>query len=789
MNRIDNSSRRGFLRQVFGTGALVLGARILPTRAFAALETAVFSPNVFVGVESDGTVLIVAHRSEMGTGSRTMLPLDPGRRDGSRLEARQDRAGHRRREIRRSEHRRLALDPQFLQRHAGMRRHRAPDARAGRRQPVGRSGFRMQGQAAPGGPRRSGKKLGFGELAAAAAKLPVPDKSKLVFKKKSEYRYIGKEIPIYDLADILARQGRLRHGCQDRRHGLRLHRASARAGRQGRLVRRQGSLKVAGVSRTVEIPAFKPPHGFQPLGGVAVIADNTWAAFQGRKKLKIDWDPGPNASYTSSEYKKELQATARKPGKVVRNVGDVDKGFAAAAKTLEAEYYVPHLAHAPMEPMVTVADFSDGKCTLWAPTQNPQAVQDTVAAAVGIDKKNVICNVTLLGGGFGRKSKPDYCAEAAVLSKQLGKPVKVVWTREDDIHFDYYHSVAALYMKAGVDQKGKPVAWLQRSVFPSINTTFAEGVKSGSAGELGMGFTDTPYDLPNLRAENGEAVNHVRIGWLRSVANIYHAFAVCSFADELANAAGRDSKDYLLELIGPPRLVDLKAQGVDYPNMGPIEQYPVDAGRLRKVIELVAEKSGWGKRKLPKGHALGIAAHRSFLTYVATVVEVAVGPDGKISIPRVDTAVDAGMIVSPDRVRSQFEGAAVFGASLALKGEITATAGKIDQCNFNNYPVLRMNEAPLETHVYIVETRRSARWSRRTGRPAVRSGALQRHLQSDRKTHSRVADRAAEAGLEACYSGSYPSRARTLRPRGPVMVTWIGRHAGLSEVGGWKDSR
>ena len=464
------------------------------------------------------------------------------------------------------------------------------------------------------------------------------------------------------------------------------------------------ALKVPGVSRTVEIAAFKPPHVFQALGGVAVIADNTWAAFQGRKKLKVVWDSGANASYTSSEYKKQLQATARKPGKVVRNVGDVDKGFAVAVKTLEAEYYVPHLAHAPMEPEVAVADFKNGVCTLWAPVQNPQATQDTVAAALGIDKKKVICNVTLLGGGFGRKSKPDFCAEAAILSKQLGKPVKVVWTREDDIHFDYFHSVAAMYMKGGLDQAGKPVAWLQRTVFPSISSTFAQDVRSASPDELAMGFTDTPYALANHRAENGEAVNHVRIGWLRSVANIYHAFAVCSFADELAHAAGRDPKDYLLELIGPARIIDLKAQGVDYPNMGPIEQFPVDAGRLRKVIELVAEKAEWGKRRLPKGHALGIAAHRSFLTYIATVVEVAVSPTGTISIPRVDTAVDAGMIVSPDRVRSQFEGAAVFGTSLTLMGEITATAGKIDQSNFHNYPVARMSEAPMDTRVYVVES-------------------------------------------------------------------------------------
>ncbi len=704
MIMIDNSSRRSFLRQAFGAGALVLGARILPTRALAALETAAFAPNVFVGIKSDGTVLIVAHRSEMGTSSRTMVPLilaDEMEADWKRVKIEQ------------------AIGDE---KYGDQNTDGSHSVRSffGVMQECGASARTMLEQAAasqwkvPASECKatlhqvvhtpSSKKLGYGELASAAAKLPVPDKSKLVFKKKSEYRYIGKDLPIYDLSDIT--HGKAVFGMDAKVDGMVYASIEHPPVLGGKVMSfdDKEALQVAGVSRTVEIPAFKPPHGFQPLGGVAVIADNTWAAFQGRKKLKITWDPGPNASYTSSEYKKELQATARKPGKVVRNVGDVDKAFDGAAKILEADYYVPHLAHAAMEPLVAVADFRNGKCTIWAPTQNPQAVQDTVAAAIGIDKKNVICNVTLLGGGFGRKSKPDYCAEAALLSKQLGKPVKVVWTREDDIHFDYYHSVAALYMKAGVDQKGKPVAWLQRSVFPSINSTFAPDVKSGSAGELGMGFTDTPYDLPNHRAENGEAVNHVRIGWLRSVANIYHAFAVCSFADELANAAGRDSKDYLLELIGPPRLVDLKAQGVDYPNMGPIEQYPVDTARLRKVVELVAEKSGWGKRKLPKGHALGIAAHRSFLSYIATVVEVAVSPDGKISIPRVDTAVDAGMIVSPDRVRSQFEGAAVFGASLALMGEITATNGKIDQSNFNNYPVLRMNEAPLETHVYIVES-------------------------------------------------------------------------------------
>jgi isoquinoline 1-oxidoreductase beta subunit len=704
MKVLDNVSRRGFLEGVFGAGALILGARFLRTEAHAALESAVFSPNIFVGIKPDGTVLIVAHRSEMGSSSRTMVPLilaDELDADWSRVKLEQA-IGDKKYGDQNTDGSHSIRSFMGIMKECGASARVMLEQAAANKWAVPASECKATFHEVVHSP--SGRKLGYGELATDAAKLPVPDKSKLKFKTKSEYRYIGKDIPIYDLADIT--HGKATFGMDAKVDGMVY--ASVEhppvLGGKLRSFDDKEALQVRGVSHTEEIPAFKPPHGFQPLGGVAVIADNTWSAFQGRKKLKVEWDLGPNASYTSSEYKKQLQATARKPGKSIKNLGDVDQGFASAAKTLEADYYVPHLAHAAMEPEVAVADFRDGRCTLWAPTQNPQAVQDTVAAAIGIDKAKVICNVTLLGGGFGRKSKPDYCAEAAILSKKLGKPVKVVWTREDDIRFDYYHAVAAVYMKAGLDQSGKPVALLQRSVFPSINSTFAPNVTYGSAGELAMGFTDTPYLVPNHRIENGEAVNHVRIGWLRSVANIYHAFGVCSFADEMAHAAGRDPKDYLLELIGPARIVDLKAQGVNYASMGPIDQYPIDAGRLRKVIELVAEKSEWGKRRLPKGHALGIAAHRSFLTYVASVVEVAVSPQGKLSIPRVDTVVDAGMIINPDRVKSQFEGAAVFGASIALMGEITATDGKIDQSNFHNYPVLRMNEAPMDTRVHIVES-------------------------------------------------------------------------------------
>ncbi len=455
--------------------------------------------------------------------------------------------------------------------------------------------------------------------------------------------------------------------------------------------------KVRGVSQTVTIAPYSGPWGFQPLGGVAVIADNTWAAMQGRRKLKVDWDLGPNADYDSAAYKKTLQDTARQTCKLARNDGDVDAAFAQAAKTIEAEYYVPHLAHASMEPPVALAEFKDGKVVCWVPTQNPQAVQDTVAAAVGIKPQDVTCNVTLLGGGFGRKSKPDYCAEAAVLSKQLGKPVKVVWSREDDIHFDYFHSVAAMYMKAAIDEKGSPTAWLQRSVFPPIASMNDAAARYASF-ELSLGWTDVPYEIPNFRAEIGPAEAQVRIGWLRSVANIPHAFAVQSFTDELAALPAAIAWNTCWTVVGSPRIIDTRPPNAIGKTPDP---YAIDTARFHRVIETVAEQSGWAKQKPGNGRAFGIAVHRSFLTYVATVVQVEVD-NGKLRIPRVDIALDTGKVVNPDRVRAQFEGASVFGATVAMMGEITAANGRIQQSNFNNYPVARINEAPVETHVHIV---------------------------------------------------------------------------------------
>ena len=292
-----------------------------------------------------------------------------------------------------------------------------------------------------------------------------------------------------------------------------------------------------------------------------------------------------------------------------------------------------------------------------------------------------------------------------MLSKQLGKPVKVIWTREDDIHHDYYHTTAAVYHKASVDARGKPTAWLHRSAFPPIASTFAPGAREPLSFELDLGLVDLPYDVANIRAENGPADAHVRIGWFRAVSNNFHAFAAHSFADEMAQAAGRDSLEFLLDMLGPGKVIDLKAQGVDYSNYGaPIAQYPVDTRRLRRVLEIAGEKSGWGKKKSGGGWGLGIAAHRSFNTYVASVVEVQVDERGTVQVPRIEQVVDAGVIVNPDRVRAQMEGSAVMAVGLARTGEITAVGGRIQQNNFNNFQVARMTDAPRQVNVHIVQS-------------------------------------------------------------------------------------
>ncbi len=344
----------------------------------------------------------------------------------------------------------------------------------------------------------------------------------------------------------------------------------------------------------------------------------------------------------------------------------------------------------------------DGFCEAWACVQGPQAANDRLMKALKLPDDKVKVNVTLLGGGFGRKSKPDYVVEAALCSQAVdGAPVKLAWTREDDLHHGFYHTISVERLEAGLDDKGMPVAWLHRSVAPTIGSIFAPDPKHELPFELGMGLVNTPLNIPNMRLENPEAAAHVRVGWFRSVSNIPHAFAIQSFVSELAHAAGREPKEYLLALIGPDRKINPTEIG-DVWNYGEDpKRYPIETGRLRGVIEAAAKGAGWG-RQMPKGSGLGVAGHYSFVTYTAVAAEVEVDDKGQVKVKAIDIAVDCGPQVNPERIRSQMEGAVVMGMGLALTSEITFKQGRAVQNNFDGYEVLRIDAAPKVVRVHLV---------------------------------------------------------------------------------------
>jgi isoquinoline 1-oxidoreductase beta subunit len=712
---IENVSRRNLLKGIVATGGLVIAAQFFPRSALAGEYATgaggmpggtVYDPHVYVSIAPDGTVTIITHRSEMGTGSRTSLPMavaDEMEADWSRVKivqapgnepkyGNQDTDGSR--SIR-----------HFIQpmRACGAATRQMLEHAAALTWGVSDIECRAQNHKVVHTP--SGKSLGYGELAATAAALKTPPMSSLTLKDPSQFRYIGKgKVQITDMFDITT--GKAMYGQDVHVPGMLFAVIERPPVVLGKVVSfdEAAAMKVPGVLKVVKIPATPMPAKFAPLGGVAVVANSTWAATKGRNALNVKWDDGPNKDYDSVAFKAKMAEQARKPGKIERNEGDVDKALASAAKVVEHEYYIPHFAHATMEPPAAVAQVSGGKAEVWACVQSPGGTRGDVAKAFGLKEDDVTINVTLLGGGFGRKSKCDFVLEAALLSKEMGgKPVKVVWTREDDLKHAFYHAVSYQHVTAGLDKSGKVVAWRHRSVAPSLMSNFMPDPKRESSLELGLGLIDTPFNVPNLRLETGEATSHARIGWFRSVNNIPHAFAMQSMVAELAAELGKDPKDFLLEMIGPPRIVDpRKTVTNELWNYGdPWDTYPVDTARTRRVVEIAAKEAGWG-RKLPKGHGLGIAVQRSFLTYVATVVEVAVDDKGNVTVPRVDTAIDAGFIVNPERVRSQVEGAAVMGLSIAKYTQITFKNGRVEQNNFHDYKVLRIGEGAMDVRTHIV---------------------------------------------------------------------------------------
>ncbi|NUT88712.1 xanthine dehydrogenase family protein molybdopterin-binding subunit [Pseudomonas corrugata] len=710
---LSNLSRRGFLKGASATGVLVLAASWGLPEAFAEDKKfgaegmphgAVDDPKVYVSIAADGSVTVICNRSEMGQGVRTSLSMvvaDELDADWALVKVQQapaDEARFGNQDTDGSRSMRHWYEP--MRRCGAAARTMLEQAAAAQwNVPVGECRAQLHNVVH----QPSGRKLGYGALATAASALPVPARDSLRLKQPAEFRYIGKEASrAIDGADIV--NGRAVFGADVHFDGM-LYAVVARPpvyGGKVRSVDDSAALKVPGVVKVVQIEGRPLPSEFQPLGGVAVVAKNTWAAIKGRDALKIEWDDGPNAGYDSVAYRKELEAAALKPGKVLRSTGDLDEALAKADSTLEASYYLPHLSQSPMEPMVAIARFKDGQCEAWAPSQAPQVTRERVAERLGIPFDKVTINITLLGGGFGRKSKPDFVVEAAVLAKEFaGQAIRVQWTREDDIHHSYFHTVSAEYLKAGLNRDGMPSGWLHRTVAPSITALFAPNMVHEAPFEVGMGVTNMAYAIPNLRLENPEAVAHTRVGWYRSVSNIPHGFAIQSFIDELAHKAGQDPLKYHLKLLGPDRKIDPRTLSEEWNYGESPERYPIDTARIRTVLETAAKAAGWGQ-KLPKGRGLGLAVHYSFVTYVAAAIEVEVKEDGTVIVHKANIAVDCGPQINPERIRSQFEGACVMGLGNAMVGEISFKDGKVQQDNFHMYEVARMSLAPKEVAVHLV---------------------------------------------------------------------------------------
>lgn len=668
------------------------------------------NPNVFLHLAPSGILTIVCHRSEMGQGIRSSLPVlladELGasmeqvkivQADGDKAYGDQNTDGSNSVRGTYEDMRLAAATMRTMLTEAAAKRWKIPaDSCTTQNHQVLQKGGKKQ------------PALSFAELAIEAGTLPVPQPQDVKLRPEKELTRIGKALPLLDGPAYV--QGSAQFGADVRLPGM-LIAVVARPPVVGGKISRydaKAALAVPGVKAVHEIPAPEPPYIFQAWGGVAVLADNTWAAMQGRKALAAEWDAGPNGSYNASEYRQVLTKKLERGGKKLRSLGDIDKGLAAAAQTIEATYYVPHLPHVPMEPPVAIASFNPkngGSCEVWAPTQNPQAARTEVARVLGLSEDKVAVHVTLLGGGFGRKSKADFVSEAAFLSKKAGAPVRVQWTRDDDIHNDYPNTVSAQKLTAGLDPSGKLMAWRHRTAFPSIASLFDPKNKGPSGGDLQQGVLDFALTVPNLAAETYEASAHVRTGWLRSVYNIFHAFAINSFLDEIAHARKMDARELMLEVIGPARTLGLKELGIEsLANYGsPLDKHPVDAGRLRQVIERVTKNAGWNQRKNLKGRALGLAAHRSFLSYVGVVAAVSQGSAG-FQVDEVWLVLDAGRVINPDRCHAQMEGSIINAMNHALYGGITHEKGAVVQSNFDGVRLVRMGEHPRRLNIEIMNS-------------------------------------------------------------------------------------
>jgi len=676
---VQGASRREFLK---GSAALLGGLVIgfyLPGkggRAYAAdaPPKQVYPPNAFIRIATDDSITIVVNKSEMGQGVYTSLPMliaEELEADWSRIKVEsapvasvynhtgfgmQLTGGSSSIPSSWEQLRRVGASARVLLVRAAAQQWGVPEAECHAENSLVNHA-------------KSGKKLSYGKLADAAAKLPLPDNVELKLPK--DFKLLGKPMKRIDTPAKI--NGSAQFGLDIYIPGM-LTVLIARSPVFGGQVKRFSAteaLKVAGVQGAYLVPS-----------GIAVAASGFWPAKIARDMLEIEWDEGPGAALSTPQMRKEYLGLAKTPGLVARKEGDTEQGFKTAHKSVSAEYEIPYLAHAAMEPLNVVVDLKPDHCTIWTGTQAQTMDRAVAAQTAMLNPDQVEIHTTFLGGGFGRRANPrsDFVLEAVQVAMAIRQPVKVVWTREDDMQGGNYRPMWSDHIEAGVAKDGKPIAWKHTLVGQSIvaDTSFeAFMTKNGIDATSVEGAANIPYMIPNLQVDLHSPKNAVPVQWWRSVGHSHTAFVVETMVDELAKLAGKDPVAY--------RLAMLPA-----------------ASRYRGVLQLAASKAGWGKKKLPAGHALGVAVHESFHSYVAEVAEVSL-ENGKIRIHRVVAAVDCGMVINPDGVQQQLESAIVYGLSAALHGAITLDKGRVMQSNFHDYAPLRFSEMP-QVEVHIVQS-------------------------------------------------------------------------------------
>jgi len=672
-------SRRDFLKASgLSAGGLIIGVS-LPVSLLGASQGADFQPNAFVYIAENGDTTIWCGRCEMGQGISTALPAavaDELEADWTRVRVLQGDANKKfgPQATGGSNSINQMLDPMRKAGAAGKEMLVAAAAQSWKL-PVDKCYAKLHVVYN----HVDDRSLAYGDLVGLASKIPEPEEP--VLKTRDQFRYIGKPVQRHDQGDMVV--GARVYGADTKVPGLK-YAAISHVPVLGGTVKsfdKEVALAMPGVVDVVLIPRFEKPYG--SVGGVAVVADNTWTAQQALAKLKIEFEAGENGSYNTTEYKQQLVKNVEAPAKKEFEKGSLDQAFGEAAVRHKGTYVGGHLSHSPMEPMASLAWVQDDKCEIWASTQDPAGIQGTIGAYLERKPEDITVHVMASGGAFGRKFMCDYVQEAAACSKAVGAPVQLTWSREEDTQTGYYHSCSAQHIEASVNAEGKVTGWLHRAAFPAIGSTFNPAVVQPTAGDL-EAVSKHPYGIENMRVESGMAKAHTRIGWYRAVYAIFYGFAINVFTDELAHAAGVDTVQFLRNI---------------YDNNMDAEQQE-QAQRCLGVLDKVAEMSGWGK-KMPANHGLGIAVHHSFHSYVAMAVHVEVNGDD-VTIHRVDCAVDCGLVLNPDIATAQMEGAVIMGTGLALNTEISFENGAVVNSNFHDYPVLLNSGAPAEINVAFI---------------------------------------------------------------------------------------